>query len=1311
MSWEDVNAAFNAVEQQQAKAREPAKELDFLEGAVKSFAYTFPEIIGVEPPEEVKKFREENVVTGLLTEAAGWLVPIGGYAKVSGAVTKGITKAVTTKAPEVARTIEGLAKGEQIVEKPFKAGLAREMVRFAPFEAGRVAAGAVLGEQVAEATDGRYIGTGNLAGEAITELALFGVTAGAFETFSSAGRALKQRIFPGADLSKPVQVQLRQMQEQLASGGVVDVEAASAAMRELAREVRRATPGKGKQYVNDLELGNAHDINRFMKPRQSETVNKLKFTQSVREPTFRTADERKAVEDLVGFEPGYEAYVQYPRFVEAKTRNFVRHVDRAFQKNMYPLDSSGGWFFNVDKADGLYLMGKKLDKGKWVVFKTDQPGRFVPSHAKYAETMQKRAAVFGADAETHAALGEGAEIFDSVLRKRADIPAVELRGTDLRRGNIAQVTKQVIEKSGLGALADKGSATFQGLEAFMKKYLAPTMFQNQHPLFVKSFAIAKSASDDASAIAEKIFLGKRSITKEGSLYRDIWKGATAKGGDTGVKGLISELYKSPSQVEAVWRTVNQQASIETGIAEHGLNEVGVAFLKKLQEIDRWVIAGLNKVQEAAGEKILQALENHFMISRTWKGDWRVPVMRGKKVIGYASGYRRAEALAEADSIAAEALKEGVKLRIGAPSRVGELRQDLVNLRRIDLGEASQFGKYKDAVWLSKNAPKRAYEARKGLGGYIGETKPWKKDELEQLVLKQLNDYQRYQAKLSVQTLLKDEMEHLRLYEPDTYEQLVGRINQIWGIQGPVSEAVNKAVDVVFAPYLGKNSASKITGAANRWMFRWTLGFANVGYNMANMLTFIQTSFPQVAFLTSASPEAISKYYSYWPVMGKQHVDGIGILDIMKLTRESFRKMGKPDPQLKKMFERAAQEGVWDPRFVEEFVGQKASQIKFGSVLKGEEPFSEWFGAVADAMPSFTEKFARGQSFAMGYTLFKDIFRVQDEELLYQMAKQFTEKTQFMYSTADRANIITGPVGGAFGLFKNWVMHYIGWMMEYTGEGVMRGNWKPLAYMMGGTTAVGGVGALPLYGAADALSQWLSDDSLMVNAYNAFGGKDGELGAVADTAFYWLPAMLGFSVQNQVSAPGVDIAQDASRLFSLAYVDRMKYAGQAFGQAIDSWGATGRHPAQDARTRDLMMRAFAPKMLYRTTQAVQDQTLRSLSTGYPVQDLDLMGRVMYAAGVNPVTLEKTYAASGELWADADKMKAAVTKYGKAWAEAVAAADNEAVRRVMNRAILEGVDLGTVIKSGKARLAKGKEDMIERQFSPEAIFPYRQAGIIR
>lgn len=1258
--------------------------LDPVTGFTKSLAWSPLELIGVRPTLDVEQWRSEHPVASFASQAAGYTIPYVGWEKAA------------MKVPQIAGAVEKVAGAEKLAEAPFKAGIAREFVKFAPFEAARIGAAATLGPSISQALGTDYSGLGDVAGSAALDLGIIGAVGGGFAKLASGGKAAKslKGVRPGTDLNEAPQLQLRKM-EDLLTKGEGDPDLLKSAINSAQYQVRDMGLDR---YVYKLGNNDARAVNRLFKAKHSEGLTRSKLYVSATQPSFR---DKGALEDVLSqaeLPPGYEAFTQTPRFVAAKDPKIV---DRILKNNLDPLDTQKGLYYRRDEGDGLFVVARKVKQG-WVILKTDSPERFAPGVKDWAKVMEERTGVFGSKYKPPTELGFGAETFDTGVKFMKDVPLVDTRGLDMRKG----LAKALWEKSGLSKVVGDSELASR-FRNFTDEYLAPAMFQGRgNPIYGRSVALARLLKDTAEGMAEKVFVGPRALSGRSNLFKEVLYGVDPKLGGNALKQLIAEVYKNPAEAEAVWRTVQSAQGIEHGIKEYGLGETGVKFLKTLGAVDDWQMLGVQKAQLAAGEKIIDPKPFHFMLSRTWKGDWRVPVVEGKNVIGYASGFQRGDAIKQAQRIIAKAAEDGYTWHARTPALSGQLEQDLVNLRGLSLEGAQQFGKY-----VNKAAPKTLSHTRTGAAYYTGYDKPWSQKELEELVLKQLRKYQGYQAKLGTNALLKQDLDSLRGQDYALYEQLVDRLNKVYGEPGKIAQAVNEASDKLLSPYLGKNSASKIVGTANKYMFRWTLGFWNVGYNAANMLTFMQTAYPHLSFLTTASPSRISQYYTYYPVKGIATRNGLGVLDVFKLTKQSFREMGRPDSLLRKHFERAAQEGVWDPRFIEEFVGEKSKTVlQLKQVLSGDQPFSEWFGAAADLMPGFTEKFARGHSFVLGRTFFRDVMGVQDEELLYQLSKQFVEKTQFLYSTGDRASIITGPMGSAVGLFKNWIMHYIGWMAEYTGEGVLRGNWAPLLWMMGSTAALGGAAALPIYGAVDAMSEAFSDRSMMKNIYTMFN-VDGDP-VFSDAVMYGLPAFFGFSIQNQVSAPGANPGRDASQLFSLAYVDRLNYAAKAFGSAVDTWSTTGQHPGADPHTRDLLMRAFAPRAMYKVTETIQDAALRSLSTGYPViEGLSTSQRVMHGLGLPPLEVEKHYRAADELWNDQNAMRAAIQAYGQQYAEAIQAGDWRTIDSLVARATVQGVNMSSIIKSAKARLAKGQEDSIDRQFTPAAALEYKELGILR
>jgi hypothetical protein len=323
------------------------------------------------------------------------------------------------------------------------------------------------------------------------------------------------------------------------------------------------------------------------------------------------------------------------------------------------------------------------------------------------------------------------------------------------------------------------------------------------------------------------------------------------------------------------------------------------------------------------------------------------------------------------------------------------------------------------------------------------------------------------------------------------------------------------------------------------------------------------------------------------------------------------------------------------------------------------------------------------------------------EQLYRFAKEFTNNTMFLYGTADRARVITGPMGSAFGMFKNWQMHYMGWMAEYTGQGIMNGQWAPFMWMNAGTAMVGGLGALPLYSTANAFSEYATDESILSHVYDMFGGEE-----ASDAVFMGVPALFGVSLQGSAAAPFSDPARDASMLYSFVHWDRMRALGKAVGTAIDTYSVTGDHPGRDPLVRDQFARALLPRSIYRSMAVVEGNYVKSLSTGYPaIGDVGPVQRLMFAAGFNPVEVEKGYKVADELWKDQKKRQEAVQSYGRLWASAQLGRDSTRMQQLMRSAMLEGVPLDSIMRSAQIRIAKGREPQIERQYGPLERLKYR------
>lgn len=1295
--------------------REP---IGYLEGLIQNaFQSAVPGQIGIAPSQDLQLWQQENPIGDIVSGLGGYILPFAAWGKVATPVLRAL--------PETGIIGRVASKGllepgaQELLDAPFKANLAREIVRFAPFEAGRVAAAATIGEQAAEEMGREFAGVGSVATQAATELGLLGLGSGAIGKFTSIGArsGRPELLATGQDISQPPQLRLRKALERAEAGEAqVDDTGLSLLRQSIRNEGIPEERGflKGLLNVEDKEA--VRELSRLAKPTpefqldQAKNIVKSKVQKSVL--GLINSDEKMAdILNRTGFVENWEQFVQYPRYIMAKTKDGERRVWDVMRKSLKSLDSEKGIYWGQEDETGLYLLAKKLGPREWIMFKTDSPGVFAPTRAKFLDAMegQTKRGFSPLDLSKK----EGApDLYNSAMDFYS-IPTIDARGTDLRKGLVAKGVEAVLQKSGASEFLEKGSAAAAGAHSWARSYLYPGMFQMAgRPIQGKVRNFANFMRDKAEGLADEAFFGKRSIErKTGGLVRSAIEGAERESAEN-LHSLFRAMNKDPESWKKVLAAASEKLLPEKAIEDLGLSGKGLDLYKRLLALDAETMKSINFVQEQTGHSITKPLPFHMLLSHFWKGEWTVPIRdEAARVVGYISHKNKPGAEALAKRFVETAKKElGATWTPGSVTPRGEdIGLELAQLSSLSADKHKLFGRLLSKMELQGRAPQTLAHARTGARGYVGDPLlgGLSPEQAAEQVLHQLRRYNKYQAEMLVEHTTSADMGLVAAYVPKDYEMLVRRIGATFGRQGSFSQEVNSFFDKALSPVLGRNSADKIIRGMNSYKTRISLGFVNISYNMANLLTFAQTALPQLAYLTTAHPEQLSKYYTYFPVLGKNSVTALGQINIWKVMQDSFKNMWHPDDLLWKQAERAAREAVTDPRFLEEYVGQKAQRLaKFQDVLKGEEKMSRMLAATADLMPGTSERLARGHSFVLGHTFFKNVVGVKDEELLYQLSKQFTENSNFLYTAGDRARIITGTFGTGAGLFKNWIMHYLGWMGEYSKEALVRGNWKPLLFATGGTAAVGGVASTPVWWAADTMSRWMSDKTAMEQLYSLW---DTESKWAEDSVYFGLPGMLGFSLQNQVAMPGTDPGQDAARLFSAVHYDFFKYGSAAIGQAFDHARATGQNPIGDLRTREMLYRAFAPKMVYRASQAAQDGVIRSSTTGYPTvsADLGISGKLLHAAGVDVKDIAKQQDVVNLLWKDQTKRREATSTYGEEWASAVFRQDTALANNIIERAYRDGIDISSVIKSGNTRLSKMQEVQVERQFDPEQVLRFRGA----
>ncbi len=1307
--WDEANQNLGMALGQQPKPT--SSGASYWEMLGRSTVGSIPEVFGFRAPLEVQQWRADNPIAAFASEAVGMLVPYGGWAKAAGRI------------PTLGRMIEGA----NIVDRPVLSAFRKEMVRWAPFEGARIASAGIFGD----------MDTSEVALSAALDLGLIGGFGAGIAALRGAKPILTpetslgqqvQKLVPDFDLTAPLQDRLKRIRE-LKDTMPEAAKLFDAADTELSRNIRLETVDRQytkptgpnekplASFVRSLEDKDADPgaINRLFKtnvdiPRvdkDGKPVLQSAYAKRFISNKGEFPDEaswRQAATEL-GLPSDFEHSGQYFRELGLRTDKRATAVGKTIESNLKSVGDN--WYVGSEGPNGMMVMAKrtpfavpaevtsKFNAGdRWVIFKTDTPGRFVPHMENYKQAMNKRMAYdpFANLNEVEMQKKLGVELPDYADKLMTNImPFRGWLGNPTTKGLIVAYDK-TLQKMGIdkavGDIGEGARNTIRGL----KQYVAPRIAQFSHsPTARYIVTSAKIISDFAQSRAHNLMYGTAQLGKKQSLFKEILQ---SKGRTPGIASEIDALSDA-SRAEIMKAWANQTPPTEV------VDEAARNFLTRISAIDTASAKEINGIAQLTGNQELKVLPNHYMISRTWIGDWRAPVFNeANKLVYMGAGRSPSAAEKAANNFIKTAGDSGVALR----------RADLKEMKLFQSGHEKDLEfakrlqvspKIKEIEALTRrqaNAP-GFFQKREDIGGYIGHENLMTKQEMKDIIWSHLERSQRYMAEMTVNHKLKPYMKMLQETQPELVTHVNKRLDDVFQKQGPVAKAINSAADKVLAPFIGSNSATRIAGEMNGLMAHWQLGLGNITHPITNALTFIQTVIPEAAFVLGTDPLITSKYYSMFPMVGSSGMvkNSIGVLDMLKLMRQSFREMGNPSDELFTMFHRAATEGHVDPKFIEQVMGQNskmAGDLKTAFASPGG--FANAVKAMSFFLPSASEKFSRGHAFTVGHIIGRDFFKLEGERL-YRFAVDFNDRTMYQYTTADRPRFMAGPLGSTYGLFKNWSYHYVSNMMMYLDNGIKYNNWSPFLWSMAGSGAVAGAGGTPLYFAADAISRLYNNQSLMQNIYQQFGSDDPRSTSVADVMFYGLPAFLGTSLQASAGSPGSDITRDVSLLVGSVWLDRAKSMGKAVGNAFDYWSATGQSPFGNGAITDQLMRGFGPRSIYRAISVAQEGTLRSLQTGNVIAgDLKWNERLAYAMGVNPLMIEKTMTVSSELWADQAKMRNEVSRMGSAWADALKSGDDYTLTVLSQRAFANGIPLDSIIHSANKRLTNQAEPTLTRQF---------------
>lgn len=1302
-----------------------------------------PGIIGIDPDQNTQRWRAENPWSGLASELAGMAVPYAGWLKAA----RGI-KALESVATGVEASKLGTATGAaevaaRTLAAPFGTAARAEMVRLAPFELGRIVANSAVGDQ----------SFGEMTVGAGMNLALGGLVAGGIGKLGAMGKVAPGIRESAPDINEfvPGQLLLRELDKrpELAPH-VPDVEL----------RVRTEEAPKGTQYISQ-DLDKKGQLEKLFTPGSDEGGYVLKQKPVTGSGPHEFLNESRWQEAIAatGLDPREATrYMQFPRIISLNPAKEVEQhlglgldvpkdlpvtsqkalwVERAIMDRLTPIGD--GWLAAREGADGMFVMAKKIagdmpgevppkdwfsvkgkmgrekfyrrfqsedafadwmkknpkakvtsaewTKGKgalkhyagpddkWVLFKTDVPAKFARNSQAYLNAeVARNKWIVGSNALE--ALSKETGPIGDALRLQSMFPKDMYFDAALVAGSPGRLT-QYWNKVAPRALRNN-QATQHGAD-FIKRFVAPAAEQLKHnPLAAWTLNQGRMINETVDSWYQKVLQGELKFEGDRAIFSKIVNSPVSTRsvesilGDLDKEGLLGEflrLHREGIPLEGV-REMAANGFIKPRTAELA------SELRALREQEHKF---LNQAEEVNGANISKLRPDDYGLPREWQGDFMQVVREeGGQIVGLGSG-----ASAKAARSHAEALSKQLAGETGRPHRLGEA-----------------FHRAQDVSGLPSDV--RPFIANPG-GTLANRNIRGFKWDLETPNLKDLlAEYQQaFTGRANIVSAhlrdgsLGQHIGALTAFDPTSAKIIADRFNQMAGRTTQWDKAQNKMVDKFLGPIFGANTATRIVKNFNTAMTHLQLGAFKLSYPLQNLVGVVQTVAPEIAFAMSKAVDG--RYFELAPATGLTGTVGsVGTLSPLKVLGQSMRMAWKPTQEERAALEWALNNRVLDARVAEDFIGQNRRTLTgWKDALKGPKEFGEFALALSEWMPQHSERFARVVSFNAGYKVGKDVLRITDEDQLRLFAKRFVERTNYMYSSADRPLMFTTPIGSALGLFKTWQMNFIYRMAEYANLGFNKGIWSPLMWQTMGTAALGGAAATPLYWAAEGASHFFKDKALIQYAYD-------EWGAAGDGIMFGLPAALtGVSLSGLMASPGANPVKDATQLFSVASWTRMKEAGGAVQAAMDNWRATGAHPASDPDVRNRLVKAFAPVVLQRA-MAVDEDVVRNISTGLPsAKGLSYYDRLMYQVGMQPVMLERQMAATDALYRDKIKMQAATRAFGDALADAWRSQDYRGADSIIQRAIAQGVDISSVLRSATTQGRNELKTAPERQARPAAL----------
>lgn len=1312
-----------------------------VEGFARSTLESFPELFGIEPSEATQSFRATNPVSGFLSQAVGAFVPYLGAAKALRAVPA-IDAGIGA--------VEALGKG------PISRAALGTAAETAAVEAARLGISATpVPVAVYGATTGRDADVkpiGDMAGEAALNVlaggAIGGVVGGIGARFAKAPKIAD--LVPEAAPDLPIMQRARALndvvrraqdpedaftlpEDQLARfarerdqlirfnlqdtvpavtdtgesvhSGKYNIDLGKAfrplqgdKRDEVAPFLNRAWNWTGRpdkltstrRLILDPVVGGyssesalAEDLTKIGLSREELGLFAQDIrTISVNTGTGKLAGEAPELASLEGGEAGRRLLTEAPTYNKPGTpdqaQSRANGLQKRFTNSKVFTDVGDGWRMGKEQ-DGLYVMVKKLDGDianpapgdKWVFLRTDSPEVFAPRAAKTNDILMRSA--YFPKPEEAAKIGEA--LFD------ADSAYAKAYGENI-------LPKKQTKTGAVGSFLRDSAET-------VGTYAAPSgPLATRNPLFNFGFQRLKNLEALAESRVDRLLHGERQFLESKSLLGNV---ATLEAPHTeGLAARIKELSKDDlADIKAVLELEVPFEEVAAAGQRGIFSEKTVDFLRAMQMVSDDFAKRVGTLQDTVqtNEAIkltadFQARKGHYALTRDFPGAYRIFLQSPEgEVVGMATGASPKEASEAAKVIIEQQAKRGQVIYEG-----GLVDEALRNPEQIQALKS----KVLRPGFLKNRGDLLGYELQRG---------ELTNAKLLELVSKNLRRRENYVRNVVAHEKLAPILAELERTAPQDAIALGKRLRILNGDEGEFARVQNAIMDKTLhaVGFGGKDTASKIVRETQKLLTDFQFNFGNLTQPILNMVGTLQTVLPEISYLVNASPETLARNYASLPLLdGAGNVKGtLGVLSEWKVFGNAFGYFGKQfkelDPAHQSLIKEMVRERILAPHFAEESYGVNGALLRDPvSAFKEGHSFLDLFRSANSLLISKSEELNRMLALNAAYEV--AVMRGMNESQMVHFTREFLAKTAFNYSTVDRATVFTTPLGSLAGTFKNWMFHYMANMVKFATAG--KEGLPALFWQTASTAVIGGAAATPfIVPIADGASKFLTDKSFMQNLYDATGAM-GLDERVADGVLYGLPGSLGLSFSSQTASPGADPERDAQMIFSFAAADRVKALSAGVRDALVAYKTTGQSPWENEIVRGELVRALAPRTIYRSMQLSQDLAIKSLTTGYDVTEpMGLGSALLYGAGFNPTELEKTYEVYNAIRDSQSKKKELVTSYGEALSQAWDEGNDMLANRIYARAQATGVDMSSVLRSAQARQKRLDETQLEFQSKPE------------